>query len=135
MSLLPAVPVSGPGDARFQPIWTEDAADCVLHALDRDAEQQPRERFELVGPEVITYDGMVREVLRAHRRRRRLLHVPSPLVRAGLEALGAVAGNAAFATWEEAKLMDVSMTTDRGTADVESLGVTPAAMRAVLAAR
>jgi NADH dehydrogenase len=134
MSLLPAVPVSGPGEARFQPIWTEDAADCVLNALDREP-AAPHERFEIVGPEVVTYNGMVREVLRAHHRRRRLFHVPRPIVRASLDVLGAVAGNSAFATWEEAKLMDVPMVTPRGTADVESLGVTPSAMRAVLAAR
>src|SRR4051812_48927518 len=134
MSLLPAVPVSGPGDARFQPIWTEDVADCVLNALERDA-GRPHERLEIVGPEVVTYNGMVREVLRAHKRRRRLLHVPRPIVRASLDALGAVAGNSAFATWEEAKLMDVAMITPRGTADVESLGVAPSPMRAVLAAR
>jgi len=134
MSLLPAVPVSGPGDARFQPIWTEDVADSVLNALDRDP-SRPHERLEIVGPEVVTYNGMVREVLRAHRRRRRLLHVPRPIVRASLDALGAVAGNSAFATWEEAKLMDVPMITPRGPADVESLGVTPSPMRVVLASR
>jgi NADH dehydrogenase len=133
LSLLPAMPVSGPGRARFQPIWTEDVADCVLSALDR-AESAARERYDLVGPEVLTYDAMAREVLRSHGRRRRLLHVPLPIVHAGLEALGAVAGGAAFATWDEAKLMEVPMTTERGTADAESLGVSPAAMRAVLGA-
>jgi NADH dehydrogenase len=133
LSLLPAMPVSGPGRARFQPIWTEDVADCVLSALDR-AESAARERYDLVGPEVLTYDAMAREVLRSHGRRRRLLHVPLPIVHAGLEALGAVAGGAAFATWDEAKLMEVPMTTERGTADAQSLGVSPAAMRAVLGA-
>jgi hypothetical protein len=105
-----------------------------VDALDRDP-GRPHERLEIVGPEVIPYTGMVREVLRAHRRRRRLFHVPRPIVRASLDALGAVAGNSAFATWEEAKLMDVPMITPRGTADVESLGVPPRPMRAVLAAR
>jgi len=37
-----------------------------------------------------------------------------------------------FATWEEAELMEVPMTTPRGTQDVESLGVTPLAVREVL---
>ena len=39
-----------------------------------------------------------------------------------------------FATWEEAELMEEPMTTQRGTADAESLGVTPLAMSAVLGA-
>ena len=35
-SFLPVMPVSGAGQARFQPIWADDAARCVVAALDRD---------------------------------------------------------------------------------------------------
>ncbi len=38
-----------------------------------------------------------------------------------------------FATWDEAELMEVSMSTSRGTADAERLGVRPQPMGAVLA--
>ena len=65
-------------------------------------------------------------------RRRRLLHVPLPVVRASLRGLGRAVGPRAFATWEEAELMEEPMTTARGTADAESLGVTPLAMPAVV---
>jgi hypothetical protein len=41
-------------------------------------------------------------------------------------------GEAAFATWEEAELMEVPMVTPRGPADVEALGVTPRRMAEVL---
>jgi hypothetical protein len=37
-----------------------------------------------------------------------------------------------FATWEEAELMEVSMTTDRGTGDANALGVKPRRMSDVL---
>jgi hypothetical protein len=37
-----------------------------------------------------------------------------------------------FATWEEAELMEVPMTSERGTADAERLGVEPRPMGAVL---
>jgi hypothetical protein len=53
-------------------------------------------------------------------------------VRSGLRAIEAVAGQAAFATWQEAELMEIPMTTPRGTADAEALGVSPRAMRDVL---
>src|SRR6478735_1061511 len=33
MSLLPVMPIAGPGRAAFQPIWAEDVADCVVAAL------------------------------------------------------------------------------------------------------
>jgi NADH dehydrogenase len=131
LSLLPALPVSGSGRARYQPIWADDAAAAVTAALGRDFDRPMR--FELAGPEVLTYDGIAREALRAWGRRRRLLHVPLPLVRAGLRGLETVARDRVFATWEEAELMEIPMTSERGTADAESLGVTPLRMRAVLA--
>ncbi|MEA2480963.1 MAG: hypothetical protein QOJ07_2885 [Thermoleophilaceae bacterium] len=130
MTLLPTVPIAGGGGARYQPIWAEDVADCVMAALAR--EPASGERYELAGPEVLTYDDMARAVLHAHRRRRRLLHVPMPLVHAGLKGLGMVVGGAAFATWDEVSLMEVPMTSARGTADAETLGVSPSSMRAVL---
>jgi hypothetical protein len=37
-----------------------------------------------------------------------------------------------FATWEEAELFEEPMTTDRGPADAEALGVRPRSMAAVL---
>jgi NADH dehydrogenase len=90
--------------------------------------------FELAGPESLTYDAMVRTVLRSLGRRRPLVHVPLPVVKLSLRSLGRLVGPAVFATWEEAELMEEPMTTARGTADAESLGVTPLAMSAVLGA-
>ena len=58
--------------------------------------------------------------------------MPLPLIRAGLIALRSVFGEAVFATWEEAELMEVSMTSERGTADAEALGVEPRRMSDVL---
>jgi hypothetical protein len=49
-----------------------------------------------------------------------------------LRLLGRLGGPKVFATWDEAELMEEPMTTPRGTADAESLGVTPQAMPAVL---
>ena len=132
LSLLPALPVSGDGRAQYQPIWSEDAADCVLAALDRPG--NGHRRFELAGPEVLSYNAIARVVLRAFGRRRRLFHVPLPVVRAGLHSLELATRERAFATWEEAELMEIPMLSDRGTADAESLGVNPLRMSAVLGA-
>jgi uncharacterized protein YbjT (DUF2867 family) len=133
LSWLPAMPVSGSGNALYQPIWAEDVADCVVAAL---AEQDGGGRsYELAGPETLSHDAILRTVLRASRRRRRLLHVPLPAVRLGLRALERVGGNSVFATWEEAELMEVPMVSPRGTSDAEALGVRPHSMDAVLGAR
>jgi NADH dehydrogenase len=194
-SHLPAIPVSGPGRALFQPIWAEDVADCVAAALTlpaaerREREQRspiaagaaqpdrlsgehrtedlarastaprtsrgraphrgpragehrteglarastaPRSSFELAGPETLSYEAIVRLALRALDRGRPLVSLPRPLVRACLRVVERLAGPAAFATWAEAELLDAPMISARGTADAESLGVTPLRMAAVL---
>jgi uncharacterized protein YbjT (DUF2867 family) len=130
MSLLPVMPIAGPGRAAFQPIWAEDVADCV--AAELDGKGDGRTRYELAGPDTLTYDDIVELVLRSLGRRRPLVHVPLPVVRASLRAVEALFGQAAFATWEEAELMEVPMTTPTGTADAERLGVVPKPMQAVL---
>ena len=130
MARLPVMPVSGSGRALFQPIWAEDVADCVLAALMASG---PRRRcFELAGPETLSYDDMARASMRMTGHSRPLVHVPLPVVRASLRSLRRVAGARAFATWEEAELMEEPMTTSGGTADAEALGVRPVAMATIL---
>jgi NADH dehydrogenase len=131
-SFLPVMPVSGSGRARFQPIWAEDAARCVIAAL---ASAGDRVRYELAGPETLSYDEMSDLVSRVAGRPRPLLHLPLPFVRAGLLTLRSLFGETVFATWEEAELMEVPMTSERGTADAEELGVEPRRMEDVLAER
>lgn len=133
-SYLPAIPVAGRGRALFQPIWAEDVADCVVAALGRTGAGDGDRSFDLAGPETLSYESIVRLGLRPIGRRRPLLHLPRPLVHASLRGLERIAGAAAFATWEEAELLDAAMTTPRGTADAEALGVTPLRMGAVLGA-
>jgi NADH dehydrogenase len=129
-SFLPVLPVSGSGRARFQPIWAADAARCTLAAL---VSAGARRRYELGGPQTLSYDEMSDLVSRVAGRPRPLVHIPLPAVRAGLIALRSVFGKAVFATWEEAELMEVGMTSERGSADAEELGVEPRRMEDVLA--
>src|SRR5437763_13225581 len=128
--LLPVLPISGSGRAVYQPIWADDVADCVMSALDGGGDG--RERYELAGPDTLSYEAIVRLALRASGRRRPIVHVPLPLVRRVLAVPRLIAGNAVFATWDEVELMEVPMTSRSGTADAERLGVHPRPMRALL---
>jgi uncharacterized protein YbjT (DUF2867 family) len=131
LALLPLMPVSGWGRAIYQPIWVEDVADCVIASL---RETDGDGRYELAGPEKLSYNEIVHTVLRSLDRNRPLLHVPTAIVSRALRLLEAVSGPRAFATWDEAELMEVPMLSTHGTADAERLGVTPAPMPAVLGA-
>lgn len=129
-SFLPVLPVSGDGHARFQPIWARDVARCVIANLDQEGH---RRRYELAGPETLDYDDMSDLVSRVAGRPRPLVHIPLPLIRTGLLGIRSVFGESVFATWEEAELMEVPMTSERGTADAEELGIEPRRMGDVLA--
>ncbi|MBV9094646.1 MAG: NmrA family NAD(P)-binding protein [Streptosporangiaceae bacterium] len=131
MSLLPVMAIPGPGRAAYQPIWSEDVADCVMAALS-DREDSANVRYELAGPETLTHEDIVRTVLRSFHRRRAVAKVPLRVVRRLLRAMEVVMGPAAFATWDEAELLQIPMTSRHGTADAERLGVLPKPMRAVL---
>jgi NADH dehydrogenase len=129
--LLPVMPVAGDGRALYQPIWADDVADCVMAVLD-GADEGRSARHELAGPDTLSYDAITRLVLHSFGRRRVVAHVPMPLVNRFLRLARLVVGNAVFATWDEVELMTVPMTSPKGTADAERLGVHPKAMRAVL---
>jgi uncharacterized protein YbjT (DUF2867 family) len=134
MSLLPVMPISGSGRAAVQPIWAEDVADCVTAVLPGGShfKEAAGRRYELAGPETFTYAEIVECVLRSLRRRRPLLRVPDRVARRFLDAVELLGGPTAFATWDEAELLEVPLVARQGTADAERLGVRPRPMRAVL---
>jgi NADH dehydrogenase len=148
LALLPVVPVSGGGDAQYQPIWAEDVADCVMAALGRNGQKMAKggptygeiaasgtpSRYELAGPDTLTYNAITALAVRASGRTRPLIHVPTPVVSRVLRLSETLMKSATPATWDEAELMEVPMTTRHGTADAESLGVVPKRMAAVLGA-
>jgi NADH dehydrogenase len=127
---LPALPISGTGKASYQPLCSRDVARAVISHLQGNGDKR---RYELAGPETLTYDEIATVVAKAAGRERPLVHVPEPVVKAGLRTAELVAGDKVFATWEEAELMEVPMVAAEGTADIESLGVTPVPIAEVLA--
>jgi NADH dehydrogenase len=134
LSLMPAVPIAGSGRAPFQPIWAEDVADCVLATLPGGSHEStsPAARYELAGPETLTCEDVLSVAVRSFGRHRPIVRIPRPVARRSLQAVELLAGPTAFATWDEVQLLDVPMVSRHGTADAESLGVTPKPMRAVL---
>jgi uncharacterized protein YbjT (DUF2867 family) len=131
MTFLPWMPISGSGRARFQPIWAEDVAGCTASLL-MEGGRDGQRRYELAGPDTLTYDDIVRLTLEASGRRRPLIHLPLGVVRRGLRTVERLAGPAAFATWEEAQLLEESMTSPPGPEDVRRLGVEPKRLVEVL---
>jgi NADH dehydrogenase len=134
MSWLPVMPIPGSGRAQFQPIWAEDVADCVLAALPGGpaATEAVSARYELAGPEILSHRQIVELALGSFHRRRGIVSIPTPITRRLLKLVELLGGPTAFATWDEAELLEVPLISRHGTADAERLGVVPRPMRAVL---
>ena len=132
LSLLPVVPISGRGRAVCQPIWAEDVASCVAAALIGSGDDATHERYELAGPQTMTYNETVNTVLRSLDRERPLLALPTPIISRALHAVERAMHTNAPITWEEAELLEANMVA-KGGGDAEALGVTPQPMSSVLA--
>jgi len=132
LALLPVMPMSGRGRALYQPIWAADVADCVMAVL--AAPDGPARRVELAGPDTLSHGQIIRLALRAAGSQRPVLPVPTLVVACALRVLEAALKSNSPAVWDEAELMEVSMLSERGTADAEALGVRPRAMAHVLGA-
>lgn len=77
--LSPVIPIVGNGQTRFQPIAVADVAACVLAVL-RDA-AHVRQRYDLAGPDMLTYEELVDLLLAQLGVRRLKVHVPIALMR------------------------------------------------------
>ena len=133
LALLPVMPISGAGRARYQPIWAHDVADCVMAAL-RPADPERRSATSW-------------RARRCSRTRRSSSSRCAPSTatagsctcrprscRARCASLEALMKSKAPATWDEAELMEVSLISERGADDARRLGVEPRHMAAVLGA-
>ena len=75
-AVLPVVPLAG-ADTRFQPIWVDDVAHAIVHALATPA--TVGQTVELVGPDVLTLADLVRLAGRATGHPRPVLGLPLAL--------------------------------------------------------
>lgn len=70
---MPVYPLPAGGRTRFQPLAVTDLARCVVRCLEGAA---ARETVDLGGPDVMTFEEIVRACSEAVWKRRRMLKVP-----------------------------------------------------------
>jgi NADH dehydrogenase len=82
--MLPALPLIGGGETKFQPVFVGDVAEAIVRAADGDsglASVKAGATYELGGPEVRSFKELMEYVLAVTGRRRLLLPVPFPLAK------------------------------------------------------
>ncbi|MDP2689396.1 MAG: NAD(P)H-binding protein, partial [Deltaproteobacteria bacterium] len=86
--LSPVIMVPGNGRNKMQPVFVKDVVAALVRSIGMD--EAKLKVFELGGPEVFDFDGIIDGVARVLGRRRLKLHVPMPLMRLNAALLEAV---------------------------------------------
>lgn len=122
----PVIPVIGDGRYRLQPIAADDLAEVFALAVERPGTQG---RFDLAGPEQLTYHELLDALEQALRVRRRRASVPVAVAKAGA-AVGSLVPLLAPITPAQLQMLLEGSTTDHN-AITAVFGVTPRSFRDV----
>ena len=98
---FPVFAMPGSGRYRLQPVTLDDAGEIVAEAALAEEDLT----IDAAGPEIMTFEQLVREVARAIGRRARIVRVPPPDALALLRAVGWWAGEVILSREELAGLM------------------------------
>ena len=132
--LGPVLPVVG-ANTRFQPVYVGDVAAAAVKGV---LGQAAPGVYELGGPEVDTFRGLMRRMLAVVQRRRAVVNVPFPAARVmafGFDALQAVTLGLIenrMITRDQVRNLARDNVVSPGAKGLADLGITPTAMDAVL---
>lgn len=84
--LGPFVPIPGTGEARFQPVYVEDWIKCFLSILEKG--EATGKTYEFGGPEHLTYNEMVLQLMEVMGIKKPLIHLPVPIAKMGIPFIG-----------------------------------------------
>ena len=126
--VAPAIPLFGEGETRLQTVYRGDVAEAVLRAL-----QKPEARgatYELGGPRVYSYRGLLELIMESSGRQRRLLPLPFAI----WDGLAAVAGALPKPplTAAQVTLMKRDNVVGADALKLQSLSIEPTPLEAVL---
>ncbi|HYC99183.1 complex I NDUFA9 subunit family protein [Brevundimonas sp.] len=130
-SMAPALPLIGGGRTRFQPVHVGDVAEAIVRAVERpDAAGRT---FELGGPEVMTFEEVLKLVLRETRRSNGLIPLPFFAARAvgSLAQLTSLVGIAPALTRDQVTLLETDNVVADGAEGLADLGVEPTGIEAI----
>jgi NADH dehydrogenase len=130
----PVLPVVG-GNTRFQPVYVDDVAQAAVKAVTGDVAPGV---YELGGPEVDTFRGLMGRMLKVIQRRRAVVNMPFLL--AGVMGFGFDMVQAVtlgliqnkMITRDQVKNLKRDNVVSPGAKGFADLGITPTAMEAVL---
>lgn len=129
----PALPLIGGGQTKFQPVYVGDVAAAIATALSRT--EAAGETYELGGPAVMTFEDILRLIMRETHRSRPLLPLPFFAARmmGGVAQLTALVGLKPMLTRDQVVLLETDNVVAPDARTLADLGVEPTGIEAVAA--
>lgn len=102
------VPIAGDGKSRLQPIWVGDVVTCILKMV---SGEKSGESCPVGGPEIVTYETMLDELLLAMGKKKLKIKIPRPLMLPAVALMDKLFANPPI-SMGEFKSMEIENTTD-----------------------
>ncbi len=131
-SMSPFLPLIGGGKTRFQPVWVGDVAEAVARAVVMP--EAAGRTFELGGPAVVSFEDVLKLVLRETNRRNGLLPLPFFAARivGAFAQLTALVGIAPILTRDQVAALQSDNVVSPSAEGLAALGIEPTAMDAIV---
>jgi NADH dehydrogenase len=130
--MLPALPLIGGGDTKFQPVYVGDVAEAVARAVEGGA--APGAVYELGGPAVNSFRQILEYILKETGRNRALVPIPFPIAELQGKLLGMLPRP--LLTHDQVLMLKsdnvVSDAARTAGLTLEGLGVTPTSVEAIV---
>jgi len=129
--MAPALPLIGGGQTKFQPVYVGDVAEAIARAVVRvDAAGRT---FELGGPAVMTFEAVLKLILRETNRSRVLIPLPFFVARmiGSLAQLTALVGIAPVLTADQVEMLKTDTVVSPDAEGLEALDIQPTGIDAI----
>lgn len=126
-----ALPLIGGGKTKFQPVYVGDVAQAVKNCL--ESTDSIGQTYELGGPEVITFKGILEFILKTLGIKRMLVNIPfniAPTAAFGAELLGKVV-SPPLLTRDQVKLLKHDNIVSTSSLHFANLGIKPTALEVI----
>ncbi|MBX9575866.1 MAG: complex I NDUFA9 subunit family protein [Caulobacteraceae bacterium] len=131
-TFAPALPLVGFGKTRFQPVYVGDVAEAIARGVTDDA--LAGRTFELGGPAVLTFEEVLKLVLRETGRARLLAPLPFPIARmiGSAAQFSTILGIPPVLTRDQVLSLETDNVVADGAESLATLGIQPTGMEAAV---
>ena len=130
--ILPALPLIGGGETKFQPVFVGDVAECIAKLI--DGEIKSGQTYELGGPDIMSFKEILQYILDITGRKRLLVPIPFPIAMIQAAIMEWLPGQ--MLTRDQVRLLQQDNVVSAGAVSehrtLEGAGIKPASVAAIV---